>query len=404
MLPRVKIYFENGLLGATDASDDGVVGLIATGIATYGESYPDGVKMGEPFLITQLKELEEKGVTETPAGESTNGLLYKTVKEFYEEAPNGTKLWIVVEANDTSLTGLLSTDGEKLITAAGGALNVLMVNTQRSSDYSPTRLDGADSDVWNAMDAAQQIAEAATDDLYAPLTVVLPVTYYTGQASALRNLTTFANNRVAIVVGDTESGSETACVGLVAGRIASIPVQRSIARVKSGAISEDNLYLGTVAAENGQPAVINDKGYICPRTFTGKAGYYWADDKLATAATDDYALIPRRRVIDKAYRIAYKTLVDELNEEIPVTDNGQIPASTVKALQNTVESAIENNMTVNGNLGNDPSDDTDTGVECYIDPAQNVVSTNQLKVSLRVKPYGYAKYIDVSLGFKTTTS
>ncbi|GAB1403045.1 hypothetical protein MASR1M74_02230 [Lentimicrobium sp.] len=58
-------------------------------------------------------------------------------------------------------------------------------------------------------------------------------------------------------------------------------------------------------------------------------------------------------------------------------------------------------MTANGELGNDPSNQNDTGVECLIDTTQNIVATGFLKVGLRVKPYGYARYINVELGFKT---
>jgi hypothetical protein len=121
---------------------------------------------------------------------------------------------------------------------------------------------------------------------------------------------------------------------------------------------------------------------------------------LATKVTDDYALIPRRRVIDKAYRIAYTTLLEELNEEMPVDDEGRIPAPVAKSIQNNVERAIMNNMTAYKNLGNDPSNPNDTGVECYIDTNQNVVATSKLDVRLRVKPYAYPKYIDCYLGFK----
>ncbi len=209
---------------------------------------------------------------------------------------------------------------------------------------------------------------------------------------------------MAVLIGDTVANSKGACAGLLAGRIAAIPVQRSVARVKSGAIKATQLYLGSQPAELGNPDIINDAGYICSRTFIGKAGYYWCNDHLATADSDDYKLIQRRRVIDKAYRIAYKTLVDELGDEIPVTDDGYIPAPTVKSIQNKVETSIANQMTLYGNLCVNPSNSNDTGVQCYIDYRQNVVATSLLQIQLRVKPHGYPKYIDVYLGFKTTNA
>ena len=58
-------------------------------------------------------------------------------------------------------------------------------------------------------------------------------------------------------------------------------------------------------------------------------------------------------------------------------------------------------MTSVGNLGNDPQDPNDTGVVAYVNPEQNIVATSRLEASLRIRPYGYAKYIEVDLGFQT---
>ena len=261
-----------------------------------------------------------------------------------------------------------------------------------------------EADVYTAMSAANNLAEQITKDNFAPFFVILEGRHYTGVPAKLEDLNKYKNNRVGILIADTVNNSKGACVGLLAGRIASIPVQRSIARVKTGAIKADKLYIGSKVAEEGDPKEIDKNRYITARTFVGKAGYYWSDDKLATQVTDDYALIPRRRVIDKACRIAYNTLIEELGDEIPVTDEGNISAPIAKSIQNKVERAIENNMTVYGNLGNDPGDPNDTGVVCYIDTKQNIVANSHLDVQLMVKPHGYAKYIDVSLGFKVTNA
>jgi hypothetical protein len=56
-------------------------------------------------------------------------------------------------------------------------------------------------------------------------------------------------------------------------------------------------------------------------------------------------------------------------------------------------------MTAEGNLSVDKSVDGDTGVKVLVDTTNDVVATNQINVSIMVKPYGYAKYIEVELGF-----
>ena len=67
-----------------------------------------------------------------------------------------------------------------------------------------------------------------------------------------------------------------------------------------------------------------------------------------------------------------------------------------------METDIISQMTAKGNLGNDPTDVNDSGVECSIDRNQNILSTKKIEIGLRVKPKGYAKYLDVKLGFKTS--
>jgi Protein of unknown function (DUF2586). len=396
MLPHVKIYFENGVLKSTSATDDAVVGLIASGVAVTGKFV-----LGTAYLLTSLDDLSDLGITSTV--NDANALIYKTVSEFYAEAPTGNKLWLMGVADTVLMSEMVDVEqtyGKALVNTANGAISFIMLAKKDATGVTPTITSGLDADVALAAAKAQALGQWATDTKYAPLFTIIPGRHYNGTASDLADLTTGAYNRVAILIGDTVSGGSDATVGTLAGRIAAIPVQRSIARVKTGALIATSFYIGGKVAELGNPDVINDLGYITLRTFVGKAGYYFTDDKLATNPTDDYALIPRRRVIDKAYRIAYKTMATELSDEIPVNDEGQIPAPIVKSIQNSVETAIENNMP--GNLGVDPSDSKDTGVQCYINVSQNIVSTSKLGATLRVKPFGYAKYIDVYLGFTTT--
>ena len=60
-------------------------------------------------------------------------------------------------------------------------------------------------------------------------------------------------------------------------------------------------------------------------------------------------------------------------------------------------------MTANGELSADVTNPKDRGVQCFIDPTQNIVSTSRINIKVRVRPFGYGRYIDVYLGFKTVT-
>ncbi|MDR1370935.1 MAG: DUF2586 family protein [Dysgonamonadaceae bacterium] len=399
MLPRVKIYFENGALGSVAPSADGVVGLVSTALAVPGDGM---LQLATPYVLRKLDDLVKLGVTavETDA----NAFLYRNVKKFYDESGDGAELWIMGFPNTEKQSDLVDKtkdDAKLLIQAAGGRLRCLAVAFNPDADYKATIIDSVDDNLFTSMLNAQALAEWATDSLYAPLFVLLEARSFSGTVAGLKDLSTYGYNRVGVLLGDTEATSTGSAIGLLLGRIARIPVQRNIGRVRDLALKILTAFIKDKKVEIADVETIHDKGYITFRTFTGKAGYFFSDDSLATAATDDYRSIARRRTIDKAYRIAYLTLIEFLNDEVPITDAGELVPAMVKSWESEVEAAIINQMTSEGNLGIDPDDPADTGVKCFIDYAQKVVSTGKIEVSLKVKPYGYAKYIDVKLGFIT---
>jgi hypothetical protein len=398
-LPRVKIAFENGALGSVLPSPDGVLGILCTGAIVASK-----FALLTPYIIKSFAELETTyGITV-----ANNPNIVKIFSDFYAEAEEGTEVWLMAFANTVTLAQMvdstIAANGKALVLAANGRLRGLIVARTPAGGYTPVVTAGIDSDVAAAVLAAQTLAEWAATTLMAPLFVMIEGRAYTGVPANLTDQGTLTKNRVGILIGDTVISSDNACMGLLAGRIASIPVQRNIGRVKDGALATLTAYLKDKTVEQADPGSVHDKGYITLRNFVGRTGYFFSDDHLCTLPTDDYHTLTARRTVDKAYRIAYDTLLNELLDEIPVNDDGTIAATKAKSIETKVENAIINSMTVNGELGNNPGDQNDTGVSCYIDHTQNLVSTNQLNVVVKVKPFGYAKYIDVKLGFKTLTS
>ena len=397
MLPNVKILFENGALGSVAPNADGVVGLVATGTPVAADG---GLQLATAYVLRKLEDLVALGVTSGEA--DANAFLYRHVKEFYDEAGAGAELWLMCFPNTVLPSALVNQTQEyakKLLLAAQGRIRAMAVAFNPAGGYSPTITNGLDSDVPAAMLNAQGLAEWATDTLFAPLFIVLEARGFAGGATALTDLATMNYNRVGVLLGDTLSGSTGAAVGLLLGRVAKVPVQRHIGRVGDGALKILTAFVGSQPAELADVTTIHDRGYITFRTFTGKSGYFFADDSLATAVADDYRSIARRRTIDKAYRIAYQSLIEMVNSELALTDAGELAPATAKSWEAEVEAAIITQMTAEGNLGNDPTNPNDDGVQCFIDYAQNVAATSKVEVSLKVKPYGYAKYIDVKLGF-----
>lgn len=397
MLPRVKITYANGALGQVEAMADGCLGFLALGATEVQGA--NSFKLGQAYTVKKLSGLEALGITA-----ENNPNLYRNVKDFYAESGDGVELWIMGFAASATFAATLDKDtaagAKSLLLASNGKIRGLIAFKTPATGYASTTTDGFDADVTAAMVKAQGLGEWATEELRAPIFTLIEGYGFTGSAQALKALTTMEYNRVGVVIGDTAPDSKNACMGIVAGRLAVSPVQRKISRVKDGALTPLAVYIGDQLVELADVETIHEKGYITFTTFVGKTGYFIADDNLATKVEDDYRSLTNRRVIDKAYRIAYNTLIQSLNDEVPVASDGNLSPSWCVSLKSDVEQAIISNMTANGNLGNDPGSPDDTGVECSIDYKQQILSTSHLAVGLRVKPNGYAKYIDVELGFK----
>lgn len=393
MLPRVKIYFENGNLGLVTPSPDGLLGILCTG-ATVAETFA----LATPYQLFKFADLTTLGITS-----ANNPSIYKIIKEFYDEAGDGTEVWLMGFADTVKHSDMvdISTEnyGKKLVNAANGKIRGLIVSRTPDGAYVPTVTNGLDEDIALARTNAQAFANWYTENQYAPLFVIIEGYAYNGTPADLTDLTGESNNRVSVMIGDTVVSSPKAAMGVVAGRVASSPVQRNIGRVRDGALSPLTTFIGATPTELANVAALHDKGYITFRTFVNQSGYYFNDDPTATLPTDDYSHLTARRTIDKAYRITYTTLLQWLLDEIPINADGTIPAVIIKGWQAEVENAIARQMTANGELSGDVVNG-DKGVECYIDAAQNVQADSSLDVRIRVRPFGYPRFIDVYLGFQ----
>nr|DAR87494.1 MAG TPA: tail sheath protein [Caudoviricetes sp.] len=388
MLPKIKIQFINGQLGTVGESPDGLFALVC-GAAAVTKM----LELGKAYTLHSFDELAALGVTA-----ENNPRLYKHVQDFYTEAEEGTKLVIYPVDKAKTFTELCDKDTgviKELIMAANGALRGIFVAGDGREATVTT--NGLDNDLFTALPKAQQLAEWATVSLYAPLFIILEGRGYKG--GVVKDLHKETYNRVGVLIGDTVKASEGAAVGLMAGRLATLPVQRNIARVKNGALKPIAMFLGEKPVEENASAVsdLYDAGYITPRKYVGKAGYFFTDDRLACEQTDDYAHITARRTIDKAYRIAYTALLELMMDELAVNDDGTLRHGIIMAWQQMMENAVNRAMTAAGELS---ADENGAGCKAYIDPKQNVLSTSKIELVLKVRPFGYARYVDVKLGFQ----
>jgi hypothetical protein len=395
MLPSVKIRFVNGALGLVAASADGVCGFTLTGTAVVGK-----FELATAYILYRFDMLTDLGITA-----ENNPCIYKTIKEFYDEGQDGRECWLMAFPDTVKVSDMLDKTkayATLLLDEANGRLQSLTAKRMPAVGYVPTIENGMDADVELAKANAMALIGQYTDMQYSPFVVFLEGYAYNGTPADLNDLHEEEKNSLCIMIGDVVSGSKGAAIGLLAGRFAKSPVNMNIGRVRSGALATLSAFILDKTIPKADIETLHNKGYITFRKIVRKSGFYFNDDFTATSATDDYSHLTHRRTINKAFRIAYDTLVDELLEEIPVNADGTLQAPMVMSWQQRVENAIASAMA--GELSADATDPNDKGVKCFIDYNQKPQQDSKISVSIKVRPFGYARYIDVPLGFLEVTA
>lgn len=386
MVPKVTIELQNGALGSLGGTNDGVAGIVI-GVDPEDTEISAGAK----FVLNSIDDAIINKLDDIPYA-------YQQIKDFYQEAGVGAKLYVLIAPNTETLTNLADTAstnfyGRKLLEYAGGEIKILGVCRKPAAGYTATTIKGMDDDSIVAIAKLQALAEAYFA-LYTPFVGIVEGRKYQGVAASLDDLTEGSANYVGVVLSSSSElyaiDADGASVGLALGRAASVPVQRKIARVKDGGLAITQGYLGAKKTEEADFASVAEKGYITIGMYANKTGYYFLDDTLATASTDDYKTVSQRRTMNKMVRLVYSTYINELNDDIELTEEGKLSPATAKYYQGLIENAINSNMTAAEEL---------SSFSAFVDINQNVLSTGRIDIKCSAVPKGYAQEIKVVLGF-----
>ncbi len=222
-------------------------------------------------------------------------------------------------------------------------------------------------------------------------------------------------------VGDTASFAPVGCVGAALGCLAVAPANESIAHVSSfnlAAIMQDaELGFGNIVedADNGAYASessftnIKTLGYTKRNTYLHKNGYvfltnydglensiFFSSDQ--TLSTGDYRTMARCRVMHKSRRVVRRALLPRVNGNVEVdTTTGKLSASAIADFQNLVIEALDQNMVEPGT-----SKPQISGRTCTIDENQDILNTDEIKISYALVPLGVTSVINVTEGFTST--
>ncbi len=410
--PNVTILLGNGQLGRELESADGLALLVVGVPAGYGQAPLEE-------LVYSLRAAEVSGIT-AAADQAAAALVWEHISDFYAEAGEGAPLRVLLVPAATTMANLF-TPGQAACTllqnelkAQGGLVKLVGValNPVAAEVAGPA---GITADLATAIPLAGALA-VAEFNAFRPVDIVLEGRLFSGTATAALDLRTLGAKNVAVTIGRDQLrsaalvtagiavASKYAQVGKLLGRLAAIPVQRSIGRVKDGklvGIAQASLSGGTLVSAlsdgpGGDLSLLSGKGYIFPLIHPGKDGFFYNDDPTCTAATDDYAFIKDSRTINKAARTARATYLEELLDDVQVdVTTGYLPVIEVARFQNVLQNAIEREMQTAGNI---------VACSVYVNPAQNVTATSKIVALLKITKVATGAQIEATVEFNNPFS
>lgn len=373
--PKVTVIYSNGNLLQDASVLDSIAGMVFTVVT--------GGLIGAPKVVYNLKDAEDQGFTE-----SAEPFAHRHLKEFYSELNGNQELHVMGVADTMTMAQMLDntslTGAKKLTTAAGGKIRLLGVMRKPPVGYVPGD-DFMDADVAAAVTASKIFGEARLAEL-TPLRMMIEGRVNAEASGTIYEPKTATNGYSGVVLGGTLN-DKSASVGLALGRAVRYAAHIKIGKVANGPLNVNSIYIGTKELKDVlNVETLHGKGYISFVKHPQKAGFFFGIDRMTSI--DDYRLLAYGRVVDKAAIIAATVYVNELESEVDVDQTtGFISELDIDHLRGRIEQQINVQMA-----------DQISGVEIYINPAQDIVNTGKLVVRVRIIPKGYTTFIEVDLG------
>lgn len=195
----------------------------------------------------------------------------------------------------------------------------------------------------------------------------------------------------------TTGGKSVTTLGATLGAVAYASVSDDIAWISKFNISS-GVECDTIAFANGNLVstisqglinTLDDYRYIFLIKYTGIAGSYFNDSHCAVIISSDYAYIENNRTIDKAIRGIYSSVLPALNSPLQLNSDGTLTDTTIAYFTGLAEVNLQQMI-------------RDTELSAFavtIDSTQNVLSTSNLTIAVKLVPIGVARQITVNIGF-----
>lgn len=390
-LSSVTTNVQEGGIGRRAPSNDKISGLM-----WWSDTLPAGFDTDDRVKkVYSLAEAEALGILDTVAAQQA---LHYHVSEYFRMQPEG-ELWI----------GVFAVPGGSYDFAELATLCDIAQGEIRQVGIYASLLDfaGAQCTAIQAIVEAQWAKGQRFSVLYAA-NFDNPTTW-----SGVTDLRTLSAEKVSVVISQDGGGDGAALfvskahsittLGAHLGAVSKAKVQQSVGNPGNFDFSNGSecevlaLADGTLlsAVTNTLLGGLKDKGYTIMRKYAPRLGGSYSERvPTAVAATSDYAWLEYNRTIDKAIRVTETALTPYLQSNVRLKGDGTLREEVIGFFTDLVATGLIDMMAA-GEISGDPSDIKQM---VLIDPAQDVLETSTLVITIKIVPVGVAEFITVNIG------
>lgn len=409
------VSISEGNIGANQSGDAREFGLIGNGIAIAGK-----LDLDTAYILRRVQDAESLGIT--AEYDTTNNVhVHRHISEFYRIAKPGRKLNIMLLSNTVVLKDMVP-DAKKLIVSADGMISDLGFFS--NSTTAITLIDGLPTVVSEAIAEFQNLAEwASVNDMPLHITVEgFGISDTLGNLANLRDFQVIVGaqpvkvsaTKVSMVIAQdwqhaeafTGNAKKYADVGTFLGVVASHAWNRNPGEVETKNIQNVPLNSWMVGGlSNHQKYIevfesletLNDKGYIIPVKYQGKAGYWFNDGSTIAPIVIDVQgnmnqhTIYYSHTIDECTRALRQVYLPEIKKPVPL-EGGLLPIDMVE-YYNAIGDAVFEKFASAGLISEGKTN---------VDPLSDLLASKILNVQFTVVPTGTIDELVGTINLKTS--
>lgn len=348
---------------------------------------------GTPYVVTTTGSVAHTLTQNVVAGVASDiDILYYHISEYFRMQPKG-KLYVGIYAladvgtfNSISLMQNIALGEIKqlIVYDKSAAFTTAQCNTIQSVC---STLEGLFMPIWSVLYAGEL---SGTADL-------------TGYSTNLKSL---SDPQVSVVIGQDgaakgfklfkATGKSITNAGESLGTLSLSAVNESWAWL--GKFQVSTTELDTLAFSNGQlwsalsdgaRVNLDTLGFSFLRKVVGLSGSFHNRPYTAVASTSDYSFIYSNRTIYKAISSVRAIYLPETGRPVRVNSNGTLTNDMVGFFKGLGQQALSPML----------RDQELSDMAIIINPAQNIVSTGILYVTVQLLPIGVADFITINIGF-----